>query len=156
MFIYTNIVIKCNSVAISVFMIDIFLIKNLKKTPFRKEVLAIFRKHDNAIPLSTIEDELVDFNRITLYRTIKFFIEKGIIHKISLSDNTPNYAICKEECNTKAHQHQHIHFKCSKCKIISCVEIDHFPEINLPEYAVHNLEIQATGFCENCNSEKKI
>jgi len=125
--------------------------KKLSETPFRKEVLAIFTKYNNAIPLSIIEKELNDYNRITLYRTIKVFLEKGIIHEISLNGNISNYAICKEKCDTTTHYHQHIHFKCSNCEIVFCVEVDKFPTIELPEYTIDHLEIQATGLCKNCN-----
>lgn len=125
--------------------------KKISETPFRKEVLAIFSKHTNAIPLSVVEKELKDYNRITLYRTIKIFIEKGIIHEITLSGNETNYAICQEECDTFTHSHQHIHFKCKQCEIIFCVEIDRFPTLKLPKYKIEALEIQATGLCRDCN-----
>lgn len=132
-------------------MTNLLKIKKISETPFRKEVLAIFIKYNNAIPLSIIEQELKDFNRITLYRTIKIFLEKGIIHEITLSGNDSNYAICKEECDTGAHHHQHIHFKCNNCELIFCVEINKFPTIKLPNYKIEQLEIQATGLCQSCN-----
>ena len=124
--------------------------KKISVTPFRKNVLAIFRKHNNAIPLSIFEKELKEFNRITLYRTIKIFLEKGIIHEITISGEESNYAICQEECDTAAHHHQHVHFKCNNCGLIFCVEVDKFPTIILPEYKIENLEIQATGLCQTC------
>tara|TARA_B110000285_G_C15136941_1_gene627654 strand:- start:463 stop:864 length:402 start_codon:yes stop_codon:yes gene_type:complete len=125
--------------------------KKISETPFRKAVLVIFRKYNNAIPLSKVEKELKEYNRITLYRTIKVFLEKGIIHEIALSGQESNYAICKEECNTIAHHHQHIHFKCNSCETIFCVEVDKFPTIGLPEYKIEELEIQASGLCQSCN-----
>ncbi|MEE9350350.1 MAG: transcriptional repressor [Flavobacteriaceae bacterium] len=132
-------------------MTNLFKNKKLRETPFRKEVLAIFTKYNNAIPLSIIEKELNEYNRITLYRTIKVFIEKGIIHEISLNGNISNYALCKEKCDTIAHYHQHIHFKCNNCKVIFCVEVDKIPTIKLPEYIIDQFEIQATGLCQKCN-----
>jgi len=125
--------------------------KKISETPFRKEVLAIFNKYNNAIPLSIVEKELKEYNRITLYRTIKIFKEKGIIHEITISGEESNYAICQEECDTVAHYHQHIHFKCNKCGIVFCVEVDEIPTIRLPEYKIEQLEIQATGLCQDCN-----
>lgn len=132
-------------------MTNLLKSKKISETPFRKEVLAIFSKYNNAIPLSLVEKELKEYNRITLYRTIKVFIEKGIIHEITLSGNESNYAICKEGCDTVAHHHQHIHFKCTKCGIIFCVEVDKIPKIRLPKYKIEQLEIQATGLCQDCN-----
>jgi len=132
-------------------MIDILKIKKLNKTPFRKKVLAIFYKHNNAIPLSIIEDGLKSYNRITLYRTIKLFVQAGVIHEITISGEESNYAICQEGCDSINHQHQHIHFKCKGCEIIYCVELDKFPIISLPNYKIEQLEIQAIGLCGNCN-----
>lgn len=57
--------------------------------------------------MSIVEKE---YNRITLYPMIKVFIEKGIIHKITLSGNEAIYVICKEECDTVVYHQQHIHF----------------------------------------------
>ena len=133
------------------FMPNLLKSKKISETPFRKEVLAIFDRHNNAIPLSVVEKELKEFNRITLYRTIKVFLEKGIIHEITINGAVSNYAICQDECNTVAHQHQHIHFKCTNCNIVFCVEVDKFPSINLPKYKIDQLEIQATGLCQTCN-----
>jgi Fur family ferric uptake transcriptional regulator len=124
--------------------------KKLSETPFRKEVLAILAKHKNAIPLSVIEAELETYNRITLYRTIKTFLDKGIIHEISISGKETNYALCKEACGNGAHQHQHIHFKCNDCEMVFCVEVDAFPKVNLPNYSISELEIQASGLCPKC------
>ncbi len=127
--------------------------KKISETPFRKEVLAIFGRYNNAIPLSIVEKELKEYNRITLYRTIKIFLKKGIIHEITISGEESNYAICQEECNTEAHHHQHIHFKCKKCEIIYCVEIKKSPSITLKNYEIDQLEIQAIGLCKNCNAK---
>lgn len=132
-------------------MTNLLKSRKISETPFRKEVLAIFSKYNNAIPLSVVEKELKEYNRITLYRTIKIFLEKGIIHEIALSGNESNYAICREECDAAAHNHKHIHFKCKGCGIIFCVEVDEFPTIILPKYKIEQLEIQANGLCKYCN-----
>lgn len=124
--------------------------KKLNVTPFRLEVLEVFAKYNTAIPLSVIEKELSNFNRITLYRTIKKFIASGVIHEIALSGEDNNFAICADNCGVHDHQHQHIHFKCEKCKSVQCVEIDTFPAIQIPNYTINNVEIQATGYCSQC------
>ena len=126
--------------------------KKLSQTPFREEVLAIFNLHNSAIPLSTIESELKKYDRVTLYRTMKVFLEKGIIHEITISGEESNFAICKEACESDQHHHQHIHFKCSNCHSIFCVEIDQFPSISIPGYQIDQLEIQASGLCRQCSN----
>lgn len=132
-------------------MMNIFKLKKINKTAFRKEVLAIFNKYDFAIPLSIVEKELKKYNRITLYRTIKIFLEKGIIHKISISGKNSFYAICEEDCDSISHNHQHIHFKCNSCRILFCVEMGKLPTLKLPDYKIEQLEIHASGLCQNCN-----
>lgn len=124
--------------------------KRLNITPFRLEVLAIFSKYNSAIPLSVVEKELKDYNRITLYRTIKNFLAKGIIHEIALSGEENNFAICADNCGKDKHEHKHIHFKCENCKSVLCVEVDNFPKIEIPQFKIQNLEIQASGLCSSC------
>jgi len=124
--------------------------KKLSETPFRKEVLAIFSNYENAIPMSVIEQDLKDYNRITLYRTIKIFIEKGVIHEIAMSGAASNYALCQDCCSSDQHQHQHIHFKCSQCEMVSCVQVTEFPSLTIPHYQIEQLEIQASGICKSC------
>ena len=73
--------------------------KRLRLTSFRKEVLQVFMDNDKAIAVSDIEDALNDFDRITLYRTIKSFIEKGLIHEIVMPGDVkklalPRFFIC--------------------------------------------------------------
>lgn len=132
------------------FMENLFRNRKISETPFRQDVLAIFKKHDHAIPLTVVEEELGNYNRVTLYRTIKVFLEKGILHEIAISGESSNYAICQEECDSDGHNHQHLHFKCKSCGVVSCVEIDRFPTISLSNYKIEHLEIQATGLCKNC------
>ena len=134
------------------YMGSLLKLKKLNETPFRKEVIDIFAKFENAIPLSIIEKELKEYDRITLYRTIKIFLEKGIIHEIAIGGQASSYAMCKDECGTVGHHNQHIHFKCTKCDTVFCVEIDNTPEIKLPGFKIDDVEIQATGLCKKCNS----
>ena len=124
--------------------------KGLRETDFRKTVLKVFQKHSNAITINTIEKALKEFDRITLYRTIKIFIEKGVIHEISLNGKETNYALCSD-CSEDDHKHQHIHFKCDECNKVYCVEVEYLPKIELKGYKINQLEIQASGKCNNCS-----
>lgn len=124
--------------------------KKLSETPFRKAVLEVFKNYSNAISMAIIEKDLKHYNRITLYRTIKIFLKKGLIHEIAMSGASSNYALCKDACSSELHQHQHIHFKCTVCNTVSCVEITEFPKVTLPNYQIEQLEIQASGICQLC------
>ncbi|MDX1651213.1 MAG: transcriptional repressor [Brumimicrobium sp.] len=126
--------------------------KNLRITPFRKEVLQLFLKYDHAISTQDIEEQLGDFDRITLYRTLKSFIQNGVIHEIVMPGDIKKMALCDSVCDHDEglHEHNHIHFQCKQCEEIFCVEVEHLPTISLPDFRVDELEIQARGICPKC------
>ena len=55
------------------------------------------------------------FDRVTLYRTIKQFEEKGLIHEVIDTKGQAKYALCVTECTTHEHHDDHLHFHCSQC-----------------------------------------
>lgn len=131
-------------------MKDILKSKNLRITDFRLAVLDIFDKNVNAISMEQIEEELADFDRITLYRTIKTFKEKGLIHEIMMPNNVKKMALCSDHCEEDHHHHEHVHFQCKSCNEIFCVDVPTFPKLGLKGFTVDKMEIQAFGTCEAC------
>lgn len=128
--------------------------KKLKATPFRKEVLTLFLENEHALSVQDIEDRLIDFDRTTLYRTIKSFINKGVVHEIVMPGGVQKLALCSSVCahDSGIHEHHHVHFQCRKCQETFCVEIDVLPQINLPGFIIEEKEIQAVGVCEKCSN----
>lgn len=130
--------------------------KNLSKTKFREELINIFTKRNFALSQKEIEDELGDFDRITLYRTLKLFQEKEVLHCVNIHDEK-KYALCKSDCSSDdhVHMHDHLHLYCKKCKNVFCVELkSNFPQVEAKNVQIDHLEIQATGICENCTKSK--
>ncbi|MEC8273637.1 MAG: transcriptional repressor [Bacteroidota bacterium] len=124
--------------------------KQIRKTPFRQEVLKLFKASKNAISLKEIERNLTSFDRITLYRTLKLFIEKGLIHEV-LHSSGKKYALCKEQCDEHQHQHNHLHFHCSSCKKSFCLETN-IKDLNLPGYIIQQTDLSVHGVCKKCNN----
>jgi len=126
--------------------------KQLRITSFRKEVLQLFVDNEKAIAISDIEVSLGEHDRITLYRTIRSFIEKGLIHEIVMSGDVKKLALCASDCDHKEglHDHNHIHFQCKTCKEVFCVDVPSLPKIDLPNFQIDEIEIQAHGLCSNC------
>lgn len=124
--------------------------KKVRVTDFRLAVLDIFDKHNSAISLDQIEDELGEHDRITLYRTIKTFIQKGIIHEIVMPGNSRKLALCADHCEEEDHHHEHLHFQCTECNEVYCVDLPSLPKISLKGFKIESLEIQAIGVCEAC------
>ncbi|MGY8982671.1 MAG: Fur family transcriptional regulator, partial [Cytophagales bacterium] len=71
--------------------------RNLKVTELRMALLEIISSLGKAISYQEIQNSLINFDRITLYRTLNTFIERGILHKIILEDHQSFYALCSIE-----------------------------------------------------------
>lgn len=127
--------------------------KNISVTPFRLAVLAVFENANAAIDQKELEHALGTFDRITLYRTIKKFLACNMIHEIVMPGEERKMALCPKECSYKheGHIHQHIHFKCTACNQVLCVETGQLPELKLAGFQISSLELQARGICNACN-----
>lgn len=132
-------------------MVNLLKSKKLRVTDFRLAVLGVFERHKNAISVDQIEAELDSFDRITLYRTLKSFKEKGLIHEITMPGDIKKLALCADQCSDSHHSHNHIHFHCNNCNETYCLDVDNFPQIGLNNFTVNQIEIQARGLCDNCN-----
>ena len=122
---------------------------NFRNTPFRQKVLDLFRDSKTALTHKEIENQLEHFDRITLYRTLKLFIENGILHEIT-HPNGKRYALCKESCNEEGHKHEHLHFHCSKCEHTFCINTTIVP-VKLDGFNVQSAELNVFGLCKNCS-----
>jgi Fur family ferric uptake transcriptional regulator len=124
----------------------------LRHTDSRVAVLEIFQKYTFALSHSDLEESLAGrFDRVTLYRTLKTFLEKGIIHKVLDDEGTPKYALCSHQCDDHVHHHNHVHFKCETCGHTQCLDDVIIPAVSLPkgfEAKEFNLLIQ--GSCDTC------
>lgn len=125
----------------------------LRITPIRAEVLGLFMGKPYALTHADIEQTLSgEFDRVTIYRTLASFVEKGLVHKIPAENGITRYALCKDECSDNHHQHQHVHFTCTRCKQTFCLENITVPKINVPQgYMVNDMNYLASGTCKDCN-----
>lgn len=124
----------------------------LRSTPTRQEILHLFLKKDYALSHSDIEHEIPDdIDRVTVYRTLKTFTDRGLIHKVPDDGGTLKYALCTEACTATEHRHEHVHFKCTQCGQTNCLDID-IPIVQLPEgYKLKEVNLLVQGTCQNCS-----
>lgn len=128
---------------------------DLRPTPCRMEVLGLLQSHDYALSQGDIEQELSSqFDRVTVYRTLKSFLSQGLIHKVLDDIGGIKYALCKELCHQRGHthQHDHVHFKCDQCGQTTCLELVHIPSISLPaNFTKKESNLLIQGICNLCN-----
>jgi Fur family ferric uptake transcriptional regulator len=124
---------------------------DLRITDCRQQVLEAFFGHDYALSHAELEHLLSAYDRVTLYRTLTTFSEKGLLHRVLDDSGTMKYALCAEHCQEHNHHDDHVHFKCHKCGHTECLDGVHIPAIALPEgYKPHELNLLVQGVCKNC------
>lgn len=124
---------------------------HLSVTESRMKILSLFLESDSALAHHDIDLKTKEkFDRVTVYRTLQTFMDKGIIHTIPTNDNSVKYALCKDNCEEGHHHDDHVHFICSVCGITSCMEI-HVPQVKLPKgYKSQQTEVVISGICRDC------
>ncbi|WP_394993309.1 Fur family transcriptional regulator [Emticicia sp.] len=125
----------------------------LRHTGCRSDILQSFQNFNFALSHGDLEERFGErFDRVTIYRTLKTFVEKGIIHKVLDDEGGTKYALCKNsECSHDNHHHEHVHFKCLQCGNTTCIESVYIPVFNLPEgYKRTEVNMLVQGTCPNC------
>jgi len=126
----------------------------LSVTDSRSKILELFLQQNGALAHADIEKKSgASFDRVTVYRTLQTFVEKGIIHTIPTADNSILYALCKDACTEGHHYDRHVHFVCSKCSNTICLEDIMVPEVKLPGgYEATQVEVVVNGICKDCKA----
>ena len=127
----------------------------LKVTQPRLRVLEIISTKISAISQPELEKILgSEIDRVTLYRILASFEDKGILHKVFDLNGTATYAICSTKCTSDHHHDQHVHFICSVCNSVFCLNEIALPKIKLPHhFSLHSIAINAVGICDSCNKK---
>lgn len=125
---------------------------HLSNTDSRRAILEIFLQSPAALAHQDIERETGErFDRVTVYRTLQTFIDKGIVHTIPTADNAVRYALCREECSEGHHHDNHIHFVCENCGKTTCLDETAIPAIKLPRgYKAAEINVVVNGICKEC------
>ena len=129
--------------------------QHLKRTQVRTNVLDLFLSKPHALSQPDVEIALAkQFDRITVYRTLRTFEEKGLIHKVIDLQGTTRFALCSQECHdddSHAHHDAHIHFHCTICEQVYCGSQPPDLKITMPPgFEMHDFQVQVTGICKFC------
>ena len=122
----------------------------ISKTKFRTNLLNLFISSNKSLSV----EEIMDFfensiNKVTVYRSLDSFENKGIIHKVPDSNNHKRYSLCNDQCNINSHNHGH--FICYSCSQTFCLDNIKSPDLtNLKEYDIKELKLIIEGYCKEC------
>lgn len=123
--------------------------KNTKPTSMRILVYDFLSSQQAALSLSDIENYFENADRTTIYRTLKTFEEKGIVHSIQ-ENTTTKYKLCHDSCDETTHNDRHLHFYCKICKQTTCKEDISFSENIHTNFRIDEIRLFAKGICEKC------
>jgi Fur family ferric uptake transcriptional regulator len=122
--------------------------KNINPTAMRILVLNSLSQKKAAVSLADIEKILEPADRITIYRTLKTFAEKGLIHIIDDATGSHKYALCADDCDEGDHHDLHVHFNCVSCKETFCLPNTRIPEVMLPaDFTSTEMNLVVKGIC---------
>lgn len=131
--------------------------KGIAPTAMRILVLEYLQQQSTAVSLQDLEKDFQRSDRTTLYRTLKTFEEKGVIHAINDGTEATKYALCAGACKAGDHYDLHLHFYCYNCKQTYCLPKHPVPEVTLPgSFQLKELSLIAKGVCDTCMQNNAI
>ena len=133
-------------------LLNILKKNQLSVTDGRKKILELFLNSPGALAHADIEKSTGEiFDRVTVYRTLQTFVDKGIIHNIPTTDNSILYALCKQNCEAGHHHDNHVHFICDVCFKTTCLDDVTVPEVKLPRgFKPKHAQMVVGGVCGAC------
>ncbi|MBC3885738.1 Fur family transcriptional regulator [Undibacterium griseum] len=145
---------------------DLLRDAGVRPTGARQKVLGVLLHSQRALTHLDVQDALPDMDRVTLYRALDCLTDARLAHKISGDDRVFRYSIGHEQVNGNKHgssQHQHGHFKCTRCAKVFCMQDTQQPaalrrqlQINLEStlgqgFQSHDIELTIKGWCPDCS-----
>ena len=122
----------------------------IKPTAVRINVLSVLMNSKTALSAKELEIRLEQIDKVTLYRTLKTFQDKRLIHSIQDGTNELKYAACEEGCEC-APQEQHVHFHCHQCDETFCFTKSIIPSVDIPTgFRADSVTMVYQGVCPNC------
>ncbi|HUO43780.1 MAG TPA: transcriptional repressor [Burkholderiales bacterium] len=87
-------------------------------------------------------------DRVTIYRVLDWLVAHRLAHRVASDDRVWRFNAAAEG----AHADDHMHFKCSRCGGITCLEGTRASRrVTLPKgYRQQRMEITVKGLCAEC------
>ena len=127
----------------------------ISRTDFRTELLNLFYSSKASLSVDAILKYFDNsINKVTVYRSLKSFENKGLIHKVPDKKNLLRYSLCSSECGPGKHSHDHAHLLCSICDETFCLDDFLLPNIKSHNgYVINNYKIILEGSCLSCQAK---
>ena len=121
----------------------------LSITPLRKEFL-VFLLENEVSSLDDIKKNIKEFDRVTLYRTVKVLIKFKIIKELSF-ENKKFLSLNRNIHKSSDSFEQSVYFYCMYCNNLTFLNNKIISFDITPDYEVHQSESIISGKCNLCN-----
>lgn len=127
---------------------------HLSHTQVRLEIIRILLQSALALSVSEIRQRFqTPCDRVTLYRNLKTFTKKGIIHQIFIDNQDSKYVLPENIVKPEQQYTEHPHFKCIRCNLVRCLNEMQIGSVTLPEgYKKLETNFVVFGLCSECNN----
>lgn len=126
---------------------------HLQRTPCRMSVLEVLQQAGIALSEPEIKSRLsYVYDRATLFRTLRTFVESNLIHEVIVNKNEVKYALTLHQASAKD-QPGHAHFHCDGCGRVFCLGAVSRALLNIPEgFEISGFEVLFNGKCVQCRN----
>ncbi len=129
---------------------DVLVGHGVKPTANRLLVLKALAGNNRPISLKEFEERLVTLDKSSIFRCLKLFAEKHLIHEIEDGSGALKYELCTSN-HIEEHNDLHPHFFCERCKETTCLYDMPMPHVRLEGgYEVHSVNYIIKGICNKC------
>lgn len=98
-----------------------------------------------------LHEHAYQFERTTVFRTLRLFTDKNIVYKIS-ADGTNKYLLLQND-KSQPSASEHSSFVCISCGKAVLVDTLAEPKLKIPKgFTKQNLDIIVHGLCPTCKS----
>lgn len=122
---------------------------NLSVTPARISAMQFFEKNDKPFDALSLTESLAKegVDRVTAFRILNAFVEKGILRKLEFLEGKARYELTSRG--------DHHHFICKSCGTVIDIEDTIIPKFeNTLEkkygFTITNHSLEFFGICESC------
>ena len=125
-------------------------------TPLREAVLRSIAEQTRPLAATEIMAAVqirTSINKVTLYRILDLFVDKGLVKRLSAGDRAFRYGM------GETHHHQdHAHFVCTRCGVMECLEPELFhmdvKKLHIKgKRIINHVDVRFEGICESCREE---
>jgi Fur family ferric uptake transcriptional regulator len=124
---------------------------SLSRTRTRTRILAELLKNRRPLTQKQITLNLGENSpdKVTIYRTLEKFSEKGIVHKAYVGKRQWHYELSLDRTEKQCHPH----FTCSECGRTFCLKGSFLPLVKglKKGFVVHRQQVRVEGLCSSCS-----